>query len=77
MVNFVIVGTLLVYNAIFDRLAQNCLQAATSTYYLIMKFLTPVAISEVKGNQHDVRRCYALAIKRNESLEIVHMVKAI
>lgn len=71
------IGTLPVYNAILGRLVLNCLQAATSMYHLIMKFPTPTGVGEAKGNQHEVSRCYVLAIKWNENLEIVHMVETI
>lgn len=75
MANFFIVGTSLVYNAIPNRPTWNCLQVDMSTYHLIMKFFTPVRVSEVKGNQHKVTRCYALTIKQYISLEVVHKVE--
>lgn len=70
MDDFLVVNTLLVYNVILRWLALSCLWAATSTNNLIMK-------SEVRDNKHGAKMCYALTIKRNESVEIVHMVEII
>lgn len=75
MTNFLMVGTLLVYNAILGRLALNCLRAVTSTYYLIMKFPTLVGMGELKGSQHEAKRCYAFAIRQNEHAKAIQMVE--
>lgn len=40
-----------------------------------MKFPSLAGVGEVRGNQHDARKCYALAIKLNGSPEIIHMVE--
>lgn len=75
MTNFLMVGTPLVYNAILGWPALNCLWAVTLTYHLIIKFPTSMDVGELKGNQHETRRCYALTIRQNESVKTIHMVK--
>jgi len=47
----------------------NKLKAATSTYYLKVKFPTDHGIGEIKGNQVFARECYqaALALGENDS----------
>ena len=49
--NFFIVDSLLSYNVIIGRPTLNRLKAATSTYYLKVKFLTEQGIGEIIGDQ--------------------------
>lgn len=35
----------------------------------------PSSVEEVKGNQHKARKCYAIAIKWNESPKIIYIVE--
>lgn len=75
MTDFLVLGTPLVYNAILGRPTLNCLRAVTSTYHLIIKFPTPVGVGELRGNQYEAKRCYALAIRQNEHAETIQMVE--
>ena len=75
------------YNVIIGRLTLNCWKAATSTYYLKVKFLIENGEGEVKGDQVLARECYQamLAAKENhtgmikekeeDKVEIVELVE--
>lgn len=52
-----------VYNAIIGRPTLNALQAVTSIYHLVIKFLTLAKIGVIRRNQVEVYCCYALAFK--------------
>ena len=47
MVDFLIVNCPSFYNMILGRPTLNCLKAATSTYYLKVKFPTPNGVGEI------------------------------
>ena len=47
MVDFLIINCPSFYNVIFGRPTLNCLKAATSTYYLKVKFPTPNGVGEI------------------------------
>ena len=55
------------YNVIIGRPTLNRWKAATSTYYLKVKFLTENGVGEVKGDQVLAKECYqaVLAAKEN------------
>ena len=55
------------YNVIIGRPTLNRWKAATSTYYLKVKFPTENCVGEVKGDQVLTRECYqaVLAAKEN------------
>ena len=57
------------YNVIIRRLTLNRWKAATSTYYLKVKFLIENGVGEVKGDQVLARECYQamLAAKENHT----------
>ena len=78
------------YNVIIERFTLNYWNAATSTYYLKVKFSTKNGVGEVKGDQVLARECYqaVLSTKENhtwmiedkeedkvEALEIVELVE--
>lgn len=42
---------------------------------MIMKFRIPAGVGKARDNEHEARMCYALVIKQNECLEIIHMVE--
>ena len=56
--DFLVVDCLSSYNVIIGRPTLNHWKAATSTYYLKVKFPTEHGIGEVKGDQVLARKCY-------------------
>ncbi|XP_077232438.1 uncharacterized protein LOC143869767 [Tasmannia lanceolata] len=69
MVNFLVVRATSAYNAILGRPGQNLLRAIASTYHQKMKFITPCGVSEVKGDQPQLRECYATALEGKNASE--------
>ena len=67
MVRFLVVDTPSVYNIILGRPTLNALKAVVSTYHLLMKFPVAGGVGEVRGDQHEARKCLAIAL-REESL---------
>ena len=55
------------YNVIIGRPTLNRWKAATSTYYLKVKFPTENGISEVKGDQVPARECYQVVLAAKEN----------
>ena len=67
--DFLVVDCPSSYNVIIGRPTLNCWKAATSTYYLKVKFPTENGVGEVKGDQVLARECYqvVLAVKENHT----------
>ena len=67
--DFLVVDCLSSYNVIIGRPTLNRWKAATSTYYLKVKFPMDNEVSEVRGDQILARECYqtVLAIKENHT----------
>ena len=67
--DFLVVDWPSLYNVIIGRPALNRWKAATSTYYLKVKFQTEYGVGEVKGDQVIARECYqaVLAVKENHT----------
>ncbi|XP_058068509.1 uncharacterized protein LOC131217589 [Magnolia sinica] len=63
MVDFLIVNQSSVCNDIRDRPSLCLLRAVVSTYHLSMKFPTESGVGVIKGDQHDARRYYVIALK--------------
>lgn len=57
-VTFLVVDCLSAYNGILGRPTLNSWKAATSTYHMMIKFLTEYGIGELQGDQVAVRECY-------------------
>ena len=57
-IDFLIIDCPLTYNIILGRPALNRLRAATSTYYLKVKFPTAHKVGEIKKDQVLARECY-------------------
>ncbi|KAL5576907.1 hypothetical protein UlMin_018606 [Ulmus minor] len=57
-VDFVVVDCPSLYNAIISRPTLNKIRAVTSTYHLLVKFLTIGGIDVLKGNQTESREIY-------------------
>ena len=56
-VMFLVVDCSSAYNAILGRPTLNSWKAATSTYDLMIKFLTEYGVGELRGNQIAAREC--------------------
>jgi hypothetical protein len=70
MVDFLVIDRPSTYNAIMGRPALNKLRAATSTYHLMMKFLTEGGIGEVRGDQLAARKCYNISMKASDTTNL-------
>ena len=66
-IDFLIVDCPLTYNIILGRPALNRLRAATSTYYLKVKFPTAHKVGEIRGDQVLARECYQVALASGEN----------
>ncbi|XP_059441743.1 uncharacterized protein LOC132174049 [Corylus avellana] len=71
MVDFLVIDQPSAYNVIIGRRTLNQLKAATSTYYLKMKFSTTEGVGEVKGDQVVARKCYNTSLKRCPELALL------
>ena len=67
MVDFLIVDCPLSYNVILGRPTLNRLKAATSIYYLKVKFLTLHGIGEITGDQLLAKECYQAVLASREN----------
>jgi hypothetical protein len=67
MVDFLVIDRPSAYNAIVGRPSLNKLRVVTSTYHLMMKFLTEKGVGVVRGDQLAARRCY-ISMKKASNL---------
>ena len=65
--DFLVVICPLSYNVIIGRPTLNRWKAATSTYYLKVKFPTENGVGEVKGDQVLARECYQAMLVAKEN----------
>ena len=66
-IDFLIVDCPPTYNIILGKLALNRLRAATSTYYLKVKFPTAHGVGEIRGDQVLERECYQATLASREN----------
>ena len=66
-INFLKVDYPSTYNIILGRPTLHRLKAATSTYYLKVKFPTTHGVGEIKGDQVLARECYQVALASGEN----------
>ena len=66
-IDFLIIDCLSTFNIILGGPALNRLRAATSTYYLKVKFPIVHEVGEIKGDQVLVRECYQVALASREN----------
>ena len=67
MVDFLIVNCPSFYNVILGRPTLNCLKAATSTYYLKVKFPTPNGVGEIHEDQLLAKECCQVVLAYREN----------
>ena len=65
-VTFLVVDCSSAYNAILGRPTLNSWKAVTSTYHLIIKFLTEYGVGEVRGDQVAARKCYIAMLEMDD-----------
>ena len=63
------VDCLSAYNAILGRPTLNSWKAVTSTYHLIIKFLTDYSVGELRGNQVAAHKCYVAMMEMDDQLQ--------
>ncbi|XP_075640470.1 uncharacterized protein LOC142612237 [Castanea sativa] len=66
-VDFLIINCPSTYNIILGRPTLNRLRAATSTYYLKVKFPTAHGVGEIRGDQVLARECYQATLAYGEN----------
>ena len=66
-IDFLIVDCLSTYNIILGRPTLHRLKAATSTYYLKVKFPTTHGVGEIKGDQVLAKECYQATLASGEN----------
>ena len=66
-IDFFMVDCPSTYNIILGQPTLNKLKAATSTYYLKVKFPTAHGIGEIKGDQFLARECYQAVLASGEN----------
>ena len=62
MTNFIVVGTLSVYNVILGR---PTLKSVVSTYSLVVKFPTPQGAEILRGDQATAWSCYVTSLRKD------------
>ncbi|XP_059650749.1 uncharacterized protein LOC132296580 [Cornus florida] len=71
MVDFIVVDCPSAYNVILGRTALNSIRAITSTYHLLMCFLTEHGVGELRGDQATARECYLTSLREKMSQETI------
>ena len=74
MADFLVIDQPSAFNAILRRPSLRELRAITSIYHLLMKFLTPQGVGEVKGDQQESRQCYHQAVNAASKPRQFHVV---
>ena len=70
-VNFLVVDYSSSYNAIIGRPTLNSWKAVTSTYHLLVKFLTEYKVGQVQGDQLAVRECHLAMLFSIEERRVI------
>ncbi|XP_043710518.1 uncharacterized protein LOC122659476 [Telopea speciosissima] len=65
-VKFMVVRSVVAFNAILGRLSLTALQAIISPIHLKMKFPTENGIGEIRGDQKRAQECYTTFVKQNK-----------
>ena len=72
-VTFLVVDCLSTYNAIFGRPTLNSWKAVTSTYHLMIKFLTDYKVGELRRNQVAACKCYIAMMEMDDHLQAMNI----
>ena len=67
-VTFLVVDCSSTYNAIIGRPTLNSWKVVTSTYHLMIKFLTEYGVGELRGDQLAARKCYIVMLEMDDHL---------
>ena len=72
-VTFLVVNCSFAYNAILGRPTLNSWKAITSTYHLMIKFLTNYGVGELRGDQVAERECYIAMLEMDNYLQTMNI----
>ena len=70
-VTFLVVDYSSAYNAILGHPTLNSWKAVTSTYHLMIKFLTEYQVGEVQGDQVAAYECYIAMLEMDNHLQTI------
>ncbi|XP_043714709.1 uncharacterized protein LOC122663067 [Telopea speciosissima] len=65
-VKFMVVRSVVAFNAILDRPTLTALRAIILPIHLKMKFPTENGIGKIRGDQKKARECYVMFVKQNK-----------
>ena len=65
-ITFLVVDCSSAYNAILGRPTLNSWKAVTSTYHLMIEFLTKYRVGELQGNQVAARECFIAMLEMED-----------
>ena len=68
-ITFLVVDCSSAYNAILGRPALNSWKAITSTYHLMIKFLTDYRVGELRGSQMAACECYVAMMEMEDQFQ--------
>ena len=74
-VTFLVVDCLSAYNAILGQPTLNSWKAITSTYHLMIKFLTDYEVGELHRNQVAAHECYVAMMEMDDHLQATNIEK--
>ena len=72
-VTFLVVDCSSAYNGILGQPTLNSWKAATSTYHLMIKFLTEYGIGEMQGDQVAARECYIAMLELEDYQQTIYI----
>ena len=70
-VTFLVIDYSSAYSAILGRPTLNSWKAVTSTYHLMIRFLTDYGVGELRGNQVAVRECYIAMLEMDDHQQTI------
>ena len=70
---FLVVDCSSAYNVIFGRPTLNSWKAVTSTYHLMIKFLTDYGVRELQGNQVATCECYVAMMEMDDHVHAMNI----
>ena len=72
-VTFLVVDCSSAYNAILGRPKLNSWKTMTSTYHLMIKFLSDYGVGELHGSQIAVRECYVAMMEMEDQVQALNI----